>query len=144
MPAIAHIHTYVKYKNRPGFYRCEAPDCTHIIDKELLLGKLSLCSLCGSQMILTREDLRRAKPRCLNCSETKKAKLHKKANEITKLLGTAAFDPLQLRDKQGGLDFASNPLSPQDEEPPEPPEEEDFSDFSNFFKDPKEHGKKDE
>lgn len=140
MPAIAHIHTYVKYKNRPGYFRCEAPNCTHIIDKELLEGKLNLCSFCGAQTILTREDLRRVRPRCLNCSETKKAKLHKKAQELTKHLGTDAFDPLKLKDQQPTFDFPPQTESESDEET----EEEDFSDFSKLFEDPPEKDKKDE
>src|SRR5215471_1359478 len=111
MPVVNHIHTYVKYKGRPGFYRCNAPDCTHFIDKESITGKISLCSLCGEQMILNREALRRAKPRCINCSDTKKSRAHKRAQEITRGLGT---------------DFFSDPFGgPKQLELEEPQEEEE-------------------
>ena len=127
MPVINHIHTYVKYKRKPGFFRCEAQDCTHSIDRELIIGKLNLCSMCGKQMILTREDLRRARPRCIECSETKKAKLHKKAMQLTKLLGTAAFDPLELNSKQPSFPSLteSNLEDELEEETDEDEEEED-------------------
>lgn len=86
MPVVNHVHTYVKYKGRPGFYRCDAPDCTHFIDKESILGKYSLCTECGSQMILTKDDLRRARPKCFNCSNTKEAIRKRKAMEFANTL----------------------------------------------------------
>lgn len=82
MPVQEHIHTYVKYKGRPGFYRCNAKDCTHFIDKERILGKMSRCNSCGAEFQLTQEDLRRAKPKCLECSNTKRARIHKKTMEL--------------------------------------------------------------
>lgn len=94
MPSLNHIHTYVRYKSRPGYYRCDAPDCTHFNTKEHITGKLSLCSLCGQQMILDSEALRRARPRCINCSDTKKAKIHRRAQELTRYLGTDSFSSL--------------------------------------------------
>ena len=94
MPAINHVHTYVKYKSRPRFYRCDAPNCTHFLDKDALVGKLSLCTECGAQMILTSEDLKRVRPRCINCSDTVKARAHRKAQELTRYIGTEAFIPL--------------------------------------------------
>jgi|SRR5215467_3838795 len=93
MPVISHIHTYVRYRGRPGFYRCDAPDCTHFIDKEAIKNKLSLCCDCGTQIILDREALRRARPKCINCSNTRKAQAHRKAQELTRGLGTESFDP---------------------------------------------------
>jgi hypothetical protein len=91
MPVINHIHTYVKYKTRPGYFMCSAPDCTHFLDKERVNGKLSLCTECGSQFILSREDLKRVRPKCLNCSNTKKARSYQKAQQLTQYLGTDLF-----------------------------------------------------
>lgn len=68
-----HIHTYVKYKKKPGYYRCAAPDCTHYTDKESVRGKQSRCNLCGEVFILTAEDLQRVRPRCVKCSDTSEA-----------------------------------------------------------------------
>jgi hypothetical protein len=152
MPAIKHVHTYIRYKARPNWYRCAAPNCTHHIDKEVLLGKLSLCNSCGAEMILSREDLRRAKPKCLNCSDTKKAKLHQKAQELTKYLGTEHFDPLNLALKtdQGvlfpsteksvnlspeELELDSSDLEEEEEEEEILDEEEEFDDQQEEFGD---------
>lgn len=100
MPVLNHIHTYFKFKGRPGFWRCGAPDCSLVIEQDLIKNKLSLCTQCGQQMILTREDLRRAAPRCLDCSNTKRAVAKRKAQELTRYLGTEAFDPLNVYQTQ--------------------------------------------
>lgn len=96
MPVINHIHTYVKYKGKPGYFKCDAQDCTHWVDKELIVGKLSLCTQCHSQFQLTRDDLRRSRPRCINCSDTQKAKDARKAFDLTRELGTSSFDPFNM------------------------------------------------
>lgn len=96
MPVANHIHTYVKYKSKPGYFKCDAPDCTHWVDKELIVNKLSLCTLCGSQFQLTRDDLRRSRPRCINCSNTKKSQAARKVFDLTRELGTESFDPFNL------------------------------------------------
>lgn len=82
MPALKHVHTYVKYKNRPGYWRCDDKLCTHFIDKERVKGKLSRCNSCGAVFELTYEDLRRVKPVCVECSNTKEAKQKRKVSEI--------------------------------------------------------------
>ena len=82
MPTLNHIHCYIRFRRRPGYYRCYDPICTHFLDKESLLGKMTACFDCGTKFILTREDLRRAVPRCLNCSNTKEAKAHRLAQEL--------------------------------------------------------------
>jgi hypothetical protein len=90
MPAINHTHTYVRYTDR--FYRCAAPKCTHYIDKNVLVNKMSLCNLCGNEFMLTRNDLRRVKPRCAACSNTKTAKLKKAALTLFDKLGLGVSD----------------------------------------------------
>ena len=123
MPAIKHVHTYIKYKKRPGYFRCAAPDCTHCMDKEVLEGKHSLCNVCGNLFTLTKKDLMLSKPRCLNCSNTKKAKMLRKAQELTRGLGTEAFgeilagsltEPLDFFDKP--IDYSSFGLNSEDDE----------------------------
>ena len=88
MASLKHIHTYVKYKRRPGFFRCTDSLCTHSAHKEVVEGKQSLCFFCGSVFILTKEDLRRAKPRCFNCSNTAKALAVKKASNLMSSIPT--------------------------------------------------------
>lgn len=94
MPSIDHVHTYIRYKKRPGYYRCAAPNCTHLQEKEFLLGKNSLCSACGSCFVLTYEDLRKAKPRCLNCANTKEARRYREIQKLTEGLETGTFPSL--------------------------------------------------
>lgn len=63
-------------------YHCVHPDCFFKCEKGLLLGKRNICS-CGSEFILTVEDLRRAFPKCINCSDTLYARLHKRIQELS-------------------------------------------------------------
>jgi hypothetical protein len=72
MPILNHVHKYVRWKKR--FYRCTHADCTHYAERSFLIGKRAVCNLCGESFILSPEDLRRSKPRCINCSDTKEAK----------------------------------------------------------------------
>lgn len=69
-----HIHTYERPRWDKKIYRCIAPDCSHYINKKLLLGKYGKCPECGAQFILDREKLLRAKPKCDFCSNTRKSK----------------------------------------------------------------------
>ena len=82
-----HIHTYERPRWNRNIYRCIAPDCSHYIQKKLLLGKYGKCPECGSQFILDREKLLRAKPRCDFCSNTKKSRALKEIGEIKELEG---------------------------------------------------------
>lgn len=85
MPSLDHTHTYVRWKTTKlgvTYFRCNHANCTHFIDKELIVGKTTLCSNCGGQFILSRDDLRRAKPKCLDCSNTKEAKISRAAREL--------------------------------------------------------------
>ena len=77
---LRHVHTYVKYKR--GLYKCNDPHCTHFADREFLVGKASLCTVCGQEFILSRESLKRKNPRCLDCSNTTEARQHRRAKEL--------------------------------------------------------------
>jgi hypothetical protein len=85
MRKLDHIHTFVRYrKMRPGgttgkkeewFYRCAHPDCGEVKSRTFLKGKRSMCAVCGQNpIILDYEALRRAKPNCPECSNTKKSR----------------------------------------------------------------------
>ena len=128
MPVVNHVHTFIRSKSKSGFYKCNSPDCTYYVEKTEILNKLSRCNQCGDQIILTREDLRRAAPKCLNCSNTKKAIAHKKAKSVLNLLGTFSTPPVPS--------FLLPSSSDSLEEEPEP--EPDFFDFSNQFPDKEE------
>ncbi len=75
-----HIHEYVRIQNqfpmeqRTIRYRCQHPDCTHFMDRELVRGKRTICSKCHlRETLMDYENLRRANPVCFHCSGTKKA-----------------------------------------------------------------------
>lgn len=72
-----HTHEWIKWKRRFGelFFRCAHPDCSKITEQSLLVGKRSTCAVCHIKtLVLTKEDLKRATPRCLDCSNTAAAK----------------------------------------------------------------------
>jgi len=86
MPVLNHIHQYIRVKRtvrdgKPFLFMCAHPDCSHRNEKKFIEGKHSICNKCGSEFVLTREDLRRSKPVCVNCSQTKEAKLHRQIRE---------------------------------------------------------------
>lgn len=74
-----HTHTFVKHETRKGYYRCNDPHCTSFFERSFIVGKASKCLDCGSEFILSREDLKRARPKCLKCSNTKEAKTFRAA-----------------------------------------------------------------
>lgn len=76
---LKHTHQLKRVKQTvrdgvPYLYQCADPHCTYRDEKKFLEGKASLCNNCRAEIILTREDLRRSKPLCMNCSHTKEAK----------------------------------------------------------------------
>src|SRR6266550_865729 len=85
MPAINHIHKYQRLSSRR--WRCTDPYCTHTISREEVVGKASLCG-CGTEFILDYEALRRRTPKCINCSNTKEAIAHRRAQELIKSILT--------------------------------------------------------
>jgi DNA-directed RNA polymerase subunit RPC12/RpoP len=67
-------------------FKCNDPHCTHFAPKHAIVGKASRCTQCGTEFVLTPEDLKRAEPRCVECSETKKAKNVKRIKDNVKEL----------------------------------------------------------
>lgn len=82
---LKHIHTYKRL--RKGLYKCNDPYCSQIEKTELLIDKASVCNTCDNEIILTRKLLQKAAPRCLECSDTKEARLHRQSREIMNNLG---------------------------------------------------------
>jgi acetyl-CoA carboxylase beta subunit len=92
MASLKHVHTYGKSKRLKNYFKCNHPQCYHTMHKDDVIGKMSCCNICGTEFIISREDARRAKPVCLNCSNTKSAQEFRAAKEqISKLF---ASDPL--------------------------------------------------
>jgi len=56
-------------------YKCKLPNCRHFIQKELAVGRLSLCNgVCNSEVIITRDMVTRELkvPLCDDCREKRK------------------------------------------------------------------------
>lgn len=92
MPALDHVHMYARYDKEKGQYHCLDPKCYHLIDKKRLVGKASLCTSCKAEFILTPYNLKHARPRCLNCAETREAKEYQRAKDIMNGMSNI-FDP---------------------------------------------------
>lgn len=88
-----HTHSYVRAgiqgKNpSPNVYVCSDPDCGTIQYKKYLKGKRCLCSRCKTEtFILTPRDLRKARPVCMNCSNTAEAKALRETKAALEVLG---------------------------------------------------------
>lgn len=82
-----HIHTYVQFKARKGYFRCAATDCpkdNHHLEREAVIGKRSRCPDCGTVFVLDNQDVKRVRPLCLNCSDTKKARAYRLGQSVLK------------------------------------------------------------
>lgn len=74
-----HIHKWVALPKQPRAlgkrqYRCAGAECYFTSKAPLLVGKLSLCTRCDREFHLTEEDLKRNKPMCLHCANTKEGR----------------------------------------------------------------------
>jgi hypothetical protein len=87
-----HTHTYKRHPTRKGYSYCLGADCQHIQETKLLVGKRNKCK-CGKLFILTREDLRRAIPRCINCSTTRIARERQIAKQLFESLDIKVLCP---------------------------------------------------
>lgn len=97
-PKTQHVHSFVYYKTSGTgkvSYKCADPLCTKFYDKRLILGKYSLCPKCQVNTFeLTREDLRRKMPVCLECSNTKAARIRRASRDLLKDIDLYKSDPI--------------------------------------------------
>lgn len=68
-----HIHRYQRGKLNDSYviYRCNLPDCSHYLPRDMVRGKQAICNRCGNIMIMGPLQLSLAKPHCNDCVETK-------------------------------------------------------------------------
>lgn len=100
MPSQKHIHSYVQFKSRPGYFRCAAPDCTHFLIREAVIGKYSKCLDCGSQFTIDFENSKLRTPKCLMCRTTKKAIAFQKGQELmAKMVNFSISDGAPVSEK---------------------------------------------
>lgn len=74
-----HVHQWVALPKQPRAlskrkFRCAHPECYSMNYAPVLVGKLSICTACSREFVLTIEDLRRNKPVCLYCANTKEGR----------------------------------------------------------------------
>lgn len=81
-----HIHSFVflkKKKNGEELYKCADPSCLYVIGRDLIEGKISLCPKCfKNTLLLDKEAMRRKRPVCIDCANTKRAVNHRRAKDI--------------------------------------------------------------
>jgi len=82
-----HTHEFVRIP-KTNTFRCAHPHCFTVYHKKYLKGKESLCGICHeAKIILGYEELRRAIPRCNQCSGTVEALRIKYYKDILKDMG---------------------------------------------------------
>lgn len=91
-------HRHIIRRATRAMYSC-IDDCSFREAKHYLLGRIVRCPFCQREFKLTLEDLRRALPRCPNCSDTKTSRLN---SDLDKLFETP-IEPKEddLKEKVG-------------------------------------------
>ena len=83
-----HTHTFVRYQRKNQnplgkvVYRCNDPNCYYKVDRDFLIGKMSRCTSCGSEFILTCVQLDRKNPKCDNCANTAQARRKRQIKDV--------------------------------------------------------------
>lgn len=82
-----HAHSFVRYKimgNPPEMHwKCADPHCLFVVPGSLISGKASLCPNClDGEVILNKEAMRRKRPVCLKCQNTKEGKAYRAAQAV--------------------------------------------------------------
>ena len=77
-----HLHHYQRIRQRPDYYRCFHPDCTHYIHKMYLVNRRASCAICFEPFLISSDSLRFSKLRCPLCRRGKpRVKSHDNAIE---------------------------------------------------------------
>ena len=74
MPAKTHTHMYHAVGSERKQFMCIDSECSHTQSKDLLIGKKSQCSACGSEFVLDYYALTRKVPKCFVCRNEKRSK----------------------------------------------------------------------
>jgi hypothetical protein len=91
-----HLHLYKRVDLRPKWkqiknpdlppflvFRCQKPACMHWIEVSLALNKICECNVCHNPMILDKETIKKARPRCSDCIVRK---TKKEVTDLSELL----------------------------------------------------------
>jgi hypothetical protein len=53
IPSLKHTHKYiVTFMKHKRIFSCALPDCTHYLQENVIIGKKSVCWVCGEEMII--------------------------------------------------------------------------------------------
>lgn len=91
-----HTCIWVRWKKNFGEwqYKCDDPDCYKVKAKSFLIGKRTMCAVCRQRdFVLTKLDLKLARPRCEDCSTTKEALERKRIKSIAAKILDGTFEP---------------------------------------------------
>src|SRR5271165_1706655 len=81
-----HLHRWKKLekkkKGTESVWICAHPNCYAKSSYNEIFGKESGCTKCGRSLILNGETIRRANPLCLDCSNTREARLHREVEQL--------------------------------------------------------------
>ena len=84
-----HVHLVRRgqYDNGTKYFKCEVPGCTFIQVAKLMKGRLVQCWKCRNPFPLTSNDLRWARPVCVDCRGG--------GGEQPEISGNADLNPLE-------------------------------------------------
>ena len=78
-----HLHIYRRIPERPDYYQCEHPDCTHFTHKIYLRNRRARCYLCQEPFIIIPKLLGYGRVARLRCSLCRKDKIRSKGKVTT-------------------------------------------------------------
>lgn len=52
-----HIHQYEAINTAKKVYRCIVPNCVHLINRNIMIGRKAQCPACSATIVITRNDL---------------------------------------------------------------------------------------
>lgn len=78
-----HVHQYIRLTSKSGYirFRCVIPLCSHVIAKDIVLGRAARCPKCDSVFIMDKRAAELKRPHCIFCT-----KQSKNTEAINKLL----------------------------------------------------------
>ena len=80
-----HVHIMIRWKKiiDEMVFKCDDPDCQFTRTASFLEGKRSICGVCKTnELILTKSDLKMARPRCAACSNKQEAQKNRQLTGI--------------------------------------------------------------
>ena len=64
-----HLHHYIAINSARKTYKCSIDDCNHTIHALIMPGRKSQCPICGDDIIIATEHLRRRRITCVGCGK---------------------------------------------------------------------------